>query len=333
MKLFIIQTGYTKLAYGQFFGGLEGWSGIKGAIKFATDKKHYILVPIYCFLIEHPAQGLVLVDTGINWDQAYKHKEYYTGLAGMITAEDEYLLQPDDQITSQLQTLGYQCKDVEKIVLTHLHEDHIGGLKYFPHARVIVSFGEWSLRNKKIFGLRPQVYSKSIDPIHNWEIISYSSGAFYNFPKSQDLFNDGSILMLPTPGHSGGHSSIFLQFGNYQVLLCGDSVYTLRHLAVAQVRSIIIDSSLTENYIHSIKQIQELRKALPNLIVVPGHDFSVYHAQYLKPFFKKGGLSNEELTQIKEYEKQLFKGDYTLPEEQMPKFLPPAHGGNVGLVK
>lgn len=333
MKLYIMQTGYTKVPYGQFFGGLEGWSGLRGKIKFATDKKHYILVPINCFLIEHPSEGPILVDTGINWEQARKHKEYYTGLVGLVTDEDEYLMQLEEEINSQLQVLGYKCSDVKKILLTHLHEDHIGGLKHFPHAKVFISSQEWLLKDKKILGLIPGVYPKSIAPVADLEVISYSSGSFYNFPKSQDVLGDGSMVWLPTPGHSSGHSSIFIKFGDYQVLLGGDSLYTLRHLAVDQVRSVIIDSKLTENYIRSIRLTQDLQKALPNLVIIPGHDPTEYHEKYLKPFFKDGLLSTEELAEIKKYEKQLFERGFHLAEESMPKFLPAPGGGYVGSVK
>ena len=332
MKLYIIQTGYTKVPYGQFFGGLEGWSGLKGKIKFATDKKHFILVPVNCFLIEHPSEGPLLVDTGINREQARKHKEYYTALMGLVTDDDEYVMQPEVEINSQLHAIGYKCSDVKKILLTHLHEDHIGGLKHFPHAKVFVSSQEWLLKDKKILGLIPGVYPKSIAPITDWEVISYSSGAFYNFAKSQDIFGDGSIILLPTPGHTSGHTSVFLQFGDYQILLCGDCLYTLRHLAVDQVRSVIINSEMTENYIRSIRLTQELQEALPNLVIIPGHDPTEYHEKYLKQFFKDGILSAEELAVVNKYEKQLFESGFHLAKKSMPQFMPVPNNGYVGTV-
>jgi glyoxylase-like metal-dependent hydrolase (beta-lactamase superfamily II) len=333
MKLHIIQTGFTKVPYGQFFGGLDGWSGLKGKFKFATDKSHYILVPVNCFLIEHPSEGPILIDTGINLAQAKNHKTYYTGITGIITDEDEYLMNPEEEITSQLESIGYKCSDVNKIILTHLHEDHVGGLKYFPHSKIFISSDEWLLKDKKILGLIPQVYPKSLSMITSVETIKYSSGPFYNFPRSQDIFNDGSIIMLPTPGHSIGHSSIFIQFGDYQVLLCGDSLYTLRHLAVDQVMSIIIDAKLTANYIDSIRLTQELKKNLPNLVIIPGHDPTPYHNEYLKPYFNTGSLSTEELFEIKKYEKNLFKDEYHLFESCIPEFSPNPNKKNIGSIK
>ncbi len=67
MKVFAMHIGDTKVPYGQFYGGIgDEWVGMKGVWRFLTDKSHYIMAPIYAYLIDHPQAGLVLVDTGIN---------------------------------------------------------------------------------------------------------------------------------------------------------------------------------------------------------------------------------------------------------------------------
>jgi hypothetical protein len=67
----VLHIGDTKVPFGQFYGGSDGeWLGLRAIAKFLGDKAHYMLVPIYTFLIEHPVYGCVLVDTGINWEQA-----------------------------------------------------------------------------------------------------------------------------------------------------------------------------------------------------------------------------------------------------------------------
>lgn len=333
MKLHILQTGYTKVPYGQFFGGLQGWTGLKGFIKFATDKSHYILVPINSFLIEHPTQGLILIDTGINWEQAHEHSKYYSGAAKLIFDEDEYLLNEEEQLPAQLNKLGFQCEDVKTIILTHLHEDHVGGLRYFPDAKVIISKAEWDIRNEKMLGLVPLGYPKSLVPIKYWNKILYSSGPFYNFVESEDIFGDGSIVLIPTPGHTIGHLSVFIQCNDYQLLLCGDELYTLRHLAVDQVCSISLKKTWMEDYIQSARRIVNLRKQIPNLVIIPGHDPTEYYTDYLKPFFQDGILSQEGLEQIQGFEKRIFTSDYTLLEEYMPRFVRSPDDGKVGTVK
>jgi hypothetical protein len=60
MKIHPLRIGRTKVPFGQFYGGLHGFS----LREFAADKDHFIWVPIHAYLIEHPAAGPVLVDTG-----------------------------------------------------------------------------------------------------------------------------------------------------------------------------------------------------------------------------------------------------------------------------
>jgi len=65
MKLYPLLLGRTKVPFGQFYGGLNGWEGFGALFRFVTDKKHFIWVPIHAYLLEHPKEGLILVDAGI----------------------------------------------------------------------------------------------------------------------------------------------------------------------------------------------------------------------------------------------------------------------------
>jgi hypothetical protein len=49
MKIYSLHVGDTKVPYGQFYGGLTGWTGMRGIWRFATDKSHYIIVPIHAY--------------------------------------------------------------------------------------------------------------------------------------------------------------------------------------------------------------------------------------------------------------------------------------------
>jgi hypothetical protein len=73
MKLYPLHKGDTKVPYGQFYGGVgDEWTGWRGMWRFLTDKSHAIMVPIYAYLVEHPEHGWVMIDTGINWQQAHR---------------------------------------------------------------------------------------------------------------------------------------------------------------------------------------------------------------------------------------------------------------------
>ena len=110
-------------------------------------------------------------------------------------------------------------------------------------------------------------------------------------------------------------------------------MYTLRHLAVDEVRAILFGGKFLEvQAIDSIRRIQRLRQALPNMVIVPGHDHTDYQYELLEPFLADGVLSSEELARIKAYEARLFDERSHLLPGAMPKFIPPAEGERTGKV-
>ncbi|AKG37334.1 N-acyl homoserine lactonase family protein [Paenibacillus durus] len=334
MKLHILQTGSTKLPYGQLYSGKEGWTGIGSFWHMATDKSHFIEVPIHAYLIEHPSIGPILVDTGISWDQTHRHKEYYKGIFGATTDDDEYALSHEQELPYQLERLGYRCEDIQHVILTHLHEDHVGGLQYFKSAKTFVSLKEWQARFEKILGFRPIYFESSYAMVQNWEFIDFTSGSVPGFATSHDIFGDGSIVMVPTPGHSAGHSSLLLNMGEYELFLTGDCLYTIRHLAVDQIWSFIPgNKERVSQYVQSVNSVNQLRKAKPDLIIVPNHDHYDYQFKYLHPFFSDGMLSLEERNLLKQYEQSLFDATGMLTSKSLPHFEKPQQGQAVGTVR
>jgi hypothetical protein len=105
MKVYSLHVGDTKVPYGQFYGGLTGWTGMRGIRKFVTYKSHYTIVPIHAYLIDHPESGLILVDTGINWEHAHEHDRYYKGVMHYVLDADEYLLTREQELPAQMEQL------------------------------------------------------------------------------------------------------------------------------------------------------------------------------------------------------------------------------------
>ncbi len=300
MKVYPLHIGDSKIPYGQFCGGLEGWSGPGAVWRFLRDKSHFVVVPIYAYLIDHPRAGLILVDTGINCDLAHAHNQYYKGLLFHLTLdEDEYLLTHEQELSAHLRRLGHRPEDVQTVVLTHLHEDHLGELRLLPQARVVLSRREWDAKNLGIFLFREWSPSYA-GAVKSPELISYSSGPCHKFAASHDLLGDGSIVLLPTPGHAEGHLGVLVQMEGYQLLLSGDVLYTLRHLAVDEVRAITLSKKMQQGLISSMPSIQQLREALPGMVLAPPHDHTAYMSRYLEPFLADGGLSLEERQAIKD---------------------------------
>ncbi|WP_194916539.1 MBL fold metallo-hydrolase [Catenulispora rubra] len=132
MNIHPLRIGRTKVPFGQFYGGLEGFS----ISDFANDKDHFIWVPIHAYLLEHPTVGPVLIDTGISPAQA-AHRDYYRGsIMEYVMDADEYDLPAEQTMSARLAELGYRPQDVRAVIITHFHEDHVGELNLFAHAPV-----------------------------------------------------------------------------------------------------------------------------------------------------------------------------------------------------
>jgi glyoxylase-like metal-dependent hydrolase (beta-lactamase superfamily II) len=332
MKLYPLLLGRTKVPFGQFYGGLSGWEGLGALFRFITTKNQFIWVPIHAYLLEHPKEGLVLVDAGICPEQAHQHSQYYRGVLRLILDEDEYAQEPNEALPEQLKRLGFRCEDVRTVILTHLHEDHVGALRDLKKAKVVVSQSEWNARRMKLFGFIPMFYEPSYACVEQWERVAFDSGAFHTFDRSQDLFRDGSIKLLPTPGHTPGHLSAVVEMGGYQLLITGDCLYTLRHLATKQVQAVRMSKQMGDQQVDSIERIARLKRVLPGLLLVPGHDHTDYQWKHLVPYLSKGGLTEDERRALSDYESRLFNGGWMLEPARLPQFQPDKKGGRIGAV-
>jgi N-acyl homoserine lactone hydrolase len=235
-------------------------------------------------------------------------------------------------LAEQLKRLGFRCDDVRTVILTHLHEDHVGGLRDVPKARVVVSQSEWNARFVKMFGFIPMFYQPSFGMIEQWERVSFESGAFHSFDRSHDLIGDGSVRLLPTPGHTPGHTCALIEMGGYQLMVTGDCLYTLRHLATDQVQAFRLNEATGNEQVESIARIAGLRKVLPGLHLLVGHDHTDYQWKHLLPHLAKGFLTEDERRAMSEYEAGLFGRDGKLRADNLPRFQPGAGGAPVGTV-
>jgi N-acyl homoserine lactone hydrolase len=332
MKLYPLLLGRTKVPYGQFYGGLSGWEGLGALLRFITDKSHFIWVPIHAYLLEHPREGLILLDAGICSDQAHRHSQYYRGILRLILDDDEYAQEPEQTLSEQLKRLGYRCSDVRTVILTHLHEDHVGGLRDLPKAKVVLSHAEWDARRTKMFGFIPMFYEPSYGSVEHWERVTFESGAFHTFDRSHDLFGDGTVRLLPTPGHTPGHTCALVEMGGYQLMVTGDCLYTLRHLATDQVQAFRLSTETGNEQVESIRKIAGLRSLLPGLHLLVGHDHTEYQWKHLVPYLSKGSLTEDERHALSQYQSSLFDGDGTLRASAMPQFVRGSDAGPVGTV-
>ena len=194
-----------------------------------------------------------------------------------------------------------------------------------------MSRGEWDNRGWKLFGFVPMVYEGSLPPSDRITPVDFTSGPFENFGASHDMTSDGAVKLLPTPGHSPGHLSVLIRLDGYQLLITGDCLYTLRHLANDDVQAFGAAQMVPEQNA-AIKRIAELKRRMPELVLVPGHDHTAYQFEHLVPGLAKGYFTAAERDAIHDFESTVFTPEGGLRPEARPRYLPGQPPDYVGQV-
>lgn len=234
-------------------------------------KKIETWVPCPVFLLEHPSAGYVLIDTGMPPAVAHDPKAALGRFGASIYA---VRASEDQPLPARLRALGIERSSIKTVVMTHLHFDHAGGLSDLVDATVVVSADEWrSAHGPK--GFARGYFKKQFDQAHDYRLIDYelpSINSFVTFGRSFDLFGDGSVMLVSTPGHTSGHQSVVVRLKDREALLCGDAVYTRRALDRGDAPLVLADE---HNYRRSAREIRAYAQMTPSALVVPGHDVEV----------------------------------------------------------
>jgi len=157
------------------------------------------------FLVHHPA-GLCLFDTG---QTALAAAAGYHPRWHPFLRLARFELEAEDEIGAQLVRSGIDPGDVRWVVLSHLHTDHVGGVGSFSRAEVIVSSCEWE-RAEGLSG-RLRGYVPQHWPLAEPELVDLAGPPVGPFAGSYDVAGDGSLVVVPTPGHTPGHVSLVVR--------------------------------------------------------------------------------------------------------------------------
>jgi len=231
-----------------------------------------VTLSINVYVIEH-SDGLVLFDTG--QDRAVVTDPNYTpkGFTGTIMRNlFKFHIGPDDTLTRQLEKLGYSVDDVRKAVFSHLHCDHIGGIREILHADLVVSSEAWE-HMLQPHSERHFIFRRYIDlPGLKWQQISFQptdDPSLKPFTHTYDLMGDGSMVLLPTPGHCPGSLSMLVRRdGAPPLLLVGDLCYRLELLERCQLPGTGDKKELRASF----AKVLALKERMPDLVILASHD-------------------------------------------------------------
>ncbi len=154
-----------------------------------------------CYLIKH-SQGWFLWDTGITDAVA----DMPNGLAPADPRAVTW--HRPKKLAAQLEQLGVKPSDIKAMAVSHTHPDHIGNVEMFPNAMLYVQKAEYEWP-----GANNAPRFKPEHPVTKLE-------------GDRDIFGDGSLVVLSTPGHTPGHQSLLVKLPKTgEVVLSGDAVH------------------------------------------------------------------------------------------------------------
>jgi N-acyl homoserine lactone hydrolase len=237
-----------------------------------VGKDAWMPIPIQAFLVEHPGAGLVLIDAGLHPSVAVKPRENF-GRVTLLAFRD---LQMDagQAIPAQLRERGLDPSAVRAVVMTHLHVDHASGISEFPGATFLVSRAEWDAAGDQ--GPTHGYVKRQFDHAFDYRLVEFEGPdvvSFSGFARSFDVFGDGSLRVVYTPGHTLGHMSVVLRTARGEVLVAGDAMYLRHTLADTHLPYRTEDEHL---FRRSLREIRQYADETPGALIIPGHDWEAW---------------------------------------------------------
>jgi glyoxylase-like metal-dependent hydrolase (beta-lactamase superfamily II) len=233
-----------------------GWLEVDAGAIMAQQSGR-LRLPIPSYLVTHP-RGRVVFDTGLHRD-LQRDSSRIGKLAKAFTVK----FQAGEDLAAQLRARQFDPTRIDYMINSHLHFDHVGGNADLPNAKLIVQRREWEATND------PQLV-----PVNGYNRADFDLGHQLQLIEGEhDLFGDGSVVCLPTYGHTAGHQSLRVRTEHGEYLMTADSCY------MRQAFEEMILPPFAFNYDamrQVIERYREMAKAGTRLIF--GHDSAQWNA-------------------------------------------------------
>ena len=243
MSITILPLGYLKC---QYFRIINGY-----------DENIMYRSPVSALLIQHPVLGNILYDTG---NSPYHRWEYGDDIAHIYPVEHFI------SIEESLRCKGLSCADIDLIILSHLHFDHAGGLKYFQHTKAIqnVIVAECELWNACRSVFTKEKHSAYIKSLFDLEDIVYH-------PIHNTVELSPELTLFVQNAHTPGVIGLIIKtksMGN--IITTSDTVYTKETWEKLLPPGGPINKG-TDDFLRNIERLKHLQQQY-NATMLFGHD-------------------------------------------------------------
>lgn len=227
-----------------------------------SDKRDFTMT---AYLVSHP-KGDLLFDAGFgrNVDE---HVAMMPSLMKRLTTYKKGMPAAD-----QLKSNGYTPEKLAGVVLTHSHWDHVSGLDSLPSVPVWVNAAETAFIAAKL----PMTELIRSFVLVNYKQYDFKNGPYLGFPESHDFWGDGSVVLVPSPGHTPGSIVAFINLpSGKRYALLGDLVWQAEAVDLPAERPWLSrrlvredDAQVREN----IARVAAIHKRFPEIRMIPAHD-------------------------------------------------------------
>ncbi len=256
------------------------------ALARAGGSWRWISFPATVAVVEHSRHGVLLFDTGYS-------ERFFTATARLPQQLYRRLvparLAPGEAAVDQLAALGIEAATVGTVLLSHLHGDHLSGLRDFPRAAILLSAatdlrgaapgrtatGRTAWRTTAS-GFLPELLPADLAGRRSdIEALPEVATGLPGFADGRDVFGDGSAVAVPLPGHAPGHLGLWLPATQGPpVFLVGDAcwlaaAFTRGALPPAPVRALAGQAGPA--YRRTVAGLAALALARPDVAIVPSH--------------------------------------------------------------
>lgn len=211
-------------------------------------------MPIHVWVVEHEGRRL-LVDTGET-----------AGVRDIPFAH--FQVGPEDELPAMLATIGLGVDDLDEVVLTHLHGDHVDGAVHL-RGPVLTHAPEIAFAHSAMARVFRKVLRQPLPDGIDHRPFELDGGPFGAFAASRALSDDGRVLAVATPGHTPGHISVLcIDDEGRHVLLAGDTTDSLEQLHARRPDAVAPKPRV---YVETIDRILAHGREHPT-VYLPSHD-------------------------------------------------------------
>lgn len=217
-------------------------------------------LPVTAFVVEHP-EALILVDTGETARITERNYASCDPITGAFYRRNlRFDVAPSQEIGAQMNSIGLDPRRVTEVVMTHLHSDHMGGMGTFPMARFHVSA---AARQGHTGALMCR-----IPPELNLQSTRLEERRVGVFGQTASVTRDGTISIVPTPGHAKGHQSVMIEDEGRSVCIVGDAAFDEGQILSGQMAGIVEQPAEARQ---TLARLKDQRGSFGTLML-PTHD-------------------------------------------------------------